>query len=102
MFVLNFQLRIFQDFPTENFWSAIGEKKIHFGIGNGALFQPQIKQNRNTGLLGCLLIFQKAIGCALIRACPCTKFYSRKTHVKMLKITTVISQVTPVVVSHIH
>ena len=37
-----------------------------------------------------------------IMIADCTKFYSRKTHVKMLKITTVILQVTPVLVSHIH
>ena len=45
MLVLNFQLRIFQDFPIGNCWSA---KKILFGIGNVALYWPQIAQTRNT------------------------------------------------------
>ena len=50
---LSLLLKKFSDFPIGNLQSAIGgEKKILFGIGNGDLFRPQIKQKRNTDTNG--------------------------------------------------
>ena len=47
MFELNFYLN-FSRFSSWDFLVIHGEKKLHFDIGNWALFQPQIEQKRNT------------------------------------------------------
>ena len=47
MFMLNFYLELFKIFQLEFLVSNWGKKKL-FGIWNGALFRPQIKQKGNT------------------------------------------------------
>ena len=46
--IYDFHGRDFHNFPIGNFLVTNSEKKILSGIGNGALFRPQIKRKRNT------------------------------------------------------
>ena len=47
MKTLNFMTEFFTIFQLGNCRQQLGKKRL-FGIGNGALFRPQIKRKRNT------------------------------------------------------